>query len=218
MTLPSLLFHCPKKEHVRLLSTVRGQISDIRYFSVQACGKYFGFSLCPAEPIFYSPDVLSRIGGVAIGLAGRDHFNTRSRYKFRSRPPPCGGLIKDRRGSNWPKSCPDSSRSRTNCHRRTLPLSNCPKWPQSPRFNRQSFSAPISSFCPAAPLLFTSYRNSLLFTPLSALGCDFCGTVREIWRNPISDLAKSIPRLEIQRLVPRKRLAVPPPPPSLPPP
>ena len=72
--------------HVRLLSTVRGQISDIRYFSVQACGKYFGFSLCPAEPIFYSPDVLSRIGGVAIGLPGRDHFNTRSRYKFRSRP------------------------------------------------------------------------------------------------------------------------------------
>ena len=71
-----------------------------------------------------------------------------------------------------------------------------------PRFKRQSFSAPISSFRPRRPLLFTSYRNSLLFTPLSALGCDFCGTVREIWRNPISDLAKSIPRLEIQRLVP----------------
>ena len=27
--------------HVSLLSTGRGQISNIRYFSVQACGKYF---------------------------------------------------------------------------------------------------------------------------------------------------------------------------------
>ena len=60
-----------------------------------------------------------------------------------------------------------------------------------PRFKRQSFSAPISSFRPRRPLLFTSYRNSLLFTPLSALGCDFCGTVGRfgeirflIWRNP----------------------------------
>ena len=73
------------------LSAVNGQGPNIEYqiFSSKskACGKYFGgFSVCPgpADPIFYSPDVLSRIGGVAIGLAGRDHFNTRSRYKFRS--------------------------------------------------------------------------------------------------------------------------------------
>ena len=83
-----MLCHCPKKRqsvlHVSPLSTDRSQISNIRYFSREACGKYFWVLLCPAEPIFYSPDVLSRIGGVAIGLAGRDHFNTRSRYKFRS--------------------------------------------------------------------------------------------------------------------------------------
>ena len=87
-----------------------------------------------------------------------------------------------------------------------------------PRFKRQSFSPQSPHFVPPPPPFHVSYRNSLLFTPLSALGCDFCGTVREIWRNPISDLAKSIPRLEIQRSVPGKRLAVPPPPPSPPPP
>ena len=71
--------------HVSLLSTGRGQISNIRFFLlVRHVGNILGFS---TDPIFYSPDVLSRIGGVAIGLAGRDHFNTRSRYKFRSRRP-----------------------------------------------------------------------------------------------------------------------------------
>ena len=86
-----------------------------------------------------------------------------------------------------------------------------------PRFNATIIFGPNLLILFRRPLLLTSYRNSLLFTPLSALGCDFCGTVREIWRNPISDLAKSIPRLEIQRLVPGKRLAVPLPPPSMPP-
>ena len=78
----------------------------------------------------------------------------------------------------------------------------------------------ISSFCRAAPCFSRLHRNSPRFTPLSVSGCDFrrlCQRFCEIW-NLIPDLAKSMPRwLKTLRLVPRKRLALPPPPPSLPP-
>ena len=59
------------------------RISDI--FLERHVGNIFGFSsVVQRSQYFILPMSYRGWGGVAIGSAGRDHFNTRSRYKFRS--------------------------------------------------------------------------------------------------------------------------------------
>ena len=58
------------------------RISDI--FLERHVGNIFGFSSVQRSQYFILPMSYRGWGGVAIGSAGRDHFNTRSRYKFRS--------------------------------------------------------------------------------------------------------------------------------------
>ena len=148
---------------------------------------------------------------MAIGSAGRDHFNTRSRYKFRSL---AGSTVW------WPNKRParvQLAKILASLISVTFPIATgvrcyCPIVQSSLNplvLSDNHFQSP--HFVPPPPAFHVLPQFSPIYTAVG-FGCDFCGTVREIWRNPISDLAKSIPRLKT-----RCRLAVPLPPPSLPP-
>ena len=88
------------------------RISDI--FLERHVGNIFGFSSVQRSQYFILP--MSYRGQEVWLLAWLDVTTSIRDRDTNLGPwlaPPCGGLIKDRRGSNWPKSWPVSSRSRT---------------------------------------------------------------------------------------------------------